>query len=64
MSTHPIRGHARRHYRNRRRASIAVLRGRGWAALPNKLGVSAHHVPLMCMLSNGRAADRISLPRH
>jgi hypothetical protein len=63
MCTHPSRGPARRHYRNRRRASIVVLHGREWTAHSTKLGEPLHYVPLMCMLSNGRAADRISVPK-
>jgi len=27
------------------------------------LGRPAGHVPIMCVLSNGRAADRISVPK-
>ncbi|WP_440567300.1 hypothetical protein [Trinickia sp.] len=63
MCTHSSRSHARRHYRNRRRTSSAILRARGWMALSAKLGEPLHYVPLICMLSNGRAADRISVPK-
>ncbi|RDV00303.1 hypothetical protein [Trinickia dinghuensis] len=62
MSTKAQRGSAR-HYRSRRRAPFAVLHGRGRPDSLTRRITPVAHIPLMCMLCNGRAADRISLPK-
>jgi hypothetical protein len=64
MSTQSRRSRARLHYRNRRRLrSRVVLMGRKRPVSFAALGRPAGHVPIMCVLSNGRAADRISVPK-
>lgn len=62
MSTHMQRGRARLDL-NRRSFAIVVLRGRGRPARPPRRMERIGRVPLMCLLFNGRAADRISVPK-
>lgn len=62
MSTHTQRGRARLDL-NHRSFAIVVLRGRGRPARPPKRMERIGRVPLMCLLCNGRAADRISVPK-
>lgn len=62
MSTYTQRGRARLDL-NRRSFAIVVLSGRGRPARPPKRMERIGRVPLMCLLCNGRAADRISVPK-
>lgn len=62
MSTHIHRGRARLDL-NRRSFALVVLRGRGRPARPHRRIERIGRVPLMCLLFNGRAADRISVPK-
>ena len=62
MSTRIHRGRARLDL-NRRSFALVVLRGRGRPVRPGRRIERIGHVPLMCLLFNGRAADRISVPK-
>lgn len=62
MSTRTQRGRARLDL-NRRSFTIVVLRGRGCPSRAHRRIERIGRVPLMCLLFNGRAADRISVPK-
>ncbi len=63
MSTQFRRNRARLHHRNRRRSASIALLGRKRPVSFSALARPAGRVPIMCVLSNGRAADRISVPK-
>ncbi|WP_146014050.1 hypothetical protein [Trinickia dabaoshanensis] len=63
MSTQSPRCRVHRPYRNRRGSSVKVRQGRARRVALGKLAGVTRHVPIMCLLSNGRAADRFSIPR-